>query len=201
MASTMIHLLLAHEINPGGCGLYFMGNFAPDNFDKKRGDFKQAKNKNHFRDAPDMEAELVSLYSRIDRDNPFHVGYFTHLLMDMWWHEMLDRTADDSGDRQGWYSRINAEYRAAGIWIRKNEPWVAEVFGKIASCPDDFISPAPDPSNAEIIAYKHTLLSSLKRDLADNSEAAPSEYFSPEFLESYSKETAKRYGVWVVGQV
>jgi len=189
----MIHLLLAHKINPDGCGLYFMGSFAPDVFDNKRSDIRIAKNKNHFRDAPDMEAELIKFYSQIDRGNPFHIGYFVHLVCDMWWHDM----AEDSKNKQGWYNDLKNEYTTVGIWIRRNMPWVDDVFRKMELCPDDFQSPMPDPTNKEIINYTKNLVSLSLRERDNKADGKPSAILTPEFLESYSNEIAERYKLWI----
>ncbi|MCL2386559.1 MAG: hypothetical protein FWC89_03310 [Defluviitaleaceae bacterium] len=200
MASTMIHLYLANKINPDGCGLYFMGSFAPDTFDNNRSDVRMAKIKNHFRDTPSgnaEEAEIIKFYSQIDKDNPFHVGYFVHLLCDLWWHIAIDKIAGDSGDRQGWYANLKNEYRVSGIWIRRNMPWVDDVFRKMESCMNDFQSPTPDPTSEEIINYTKGLVSPSLRESDKNSDGKPSTILTPAFLESYSNEIAKRYMLWV----
>jgi len=196
----MIHLYLAHKINPDGCGSYFIGSFAPDTFDNKRGDARAAKRKNHFRDTPtgDTEkAKLVKFYSQIDKSNPFHIGYFIHLLCDLWWHAAIDKIAEDSGDKQGWYDNLKNEYRTAGIWIRKNMPWVDDVFRKMEACINDFQSPTTDPTREEIASYTKGLLSPSLRESDKNSSGNPPAILTPAFLESYAAENAERYMLWI----
>jgi hypothetical protein len=184
--------MLAHRIKPDACGLYYLGSFAPDAFSDDRADKNTAKNKNHFRDVPDAEAALAGFYSRIDRKDPFHEGYFVHLMCDMLYGEFCDRYTKD----KEWGS-IYGEYRAAGIWIRRNLPWVADVFNKLKNCPDEFKNPAADPASEEIINYKNGLLSPSVRINDENSDGKPSEVFTPEFLESYADEIAGKYKSWI----
>ena len=197
MASTMIHLMLAYEIYPNACGSYFVGSFAPDVFHKNRSDTRLAKNKNHFRDVPDMEAALTEFYSQIDRDNPFHEGYFVHLICDMWWYEDIDKLVESNPCKQGWYDNLKNEYRTAGVWIRRNMPWGDDIFNRMSLCSDNFESPMPDPTNEEIVNYKNGLLSPSRRIKDNEVEGEPSAVFTPEFLESYSNSIAKKYKSWV----
>jgi len=197
MASTMIHLLLARKIKPNGCGLYFMGSFAPDIFDSKRSDIRAAKNENHFRNVPNMEEALKKFYLQIDKSNPFHEGYFVHLICDMWWYDTIDKFAEDSGNKQVWYDNLKNEYRATGIWIRRNMPWVDDVFHKMEICLDDFQSPMSDPTNVEIISYKNNLVSQSLRDNDAKADGKRPEILTPEFLEDYADEVAERYKLWV----
>ena len=196
MASTMIHLTLAHKINPDGCGLYYIGSYAPDNFDSKRSDVREAKTKNHFRDAPDMEAALREFHAKIDISNPFHVGYFGHLLFDMWWEEIIEQFREYCENQQDWFSRLRGEYRITGMWIRRNMPWVRDVFCKMESV-TNFDSPMPDPSNAEILTYKNMLTNPENLIQAMGKEVEPSNFFTPEFLESCSAEYFERYRAWI----
>jgi len=191
----MIHLLLAYKINPTACGLFFLGSFAPDTFDTRRGDIKEAKNKNHFRsehdmDVAGMDAALKKFYTEIDKNNPFHMGYFVHLICDMWWYEYLQNHLD-------WYENIGNEYRIAGVWIRRNLNWVNDVFHKMKLCADDFQSPIPDPTNEEIIMYKNNLISPTLRANDNKADGNPSKILTPEFLETYSNEIAERCNLWV----
>ena len=198
MASTMLHLLLAHKIKPNGCGLYFHGSFAPDQFDSKREDKRAAKNANHFRNAPCMETALREFYARIDKDNPFHEGYFVHLICDMWWSKDVINKYFYEKDTE-WYKLMKTEYRVFGNWARQTLPWVDEVHEKIEASPNDFVLPTPDPSSGETIRYKNTMLRKWKNDKADTIQKPPSNILTHELMDSYSDEIATRYHVWIAG--
>ena len=183
-------------MNPDGCGLYYIGSYAPDNFDSKRSDIRKAKTKNHFRDAPDMESALRDFYGIIDKNNPFHVGYFGHLLFDMWWEEIIEQFCAYCEHQQDWFSRMMDEYRTTGMWIRRNMPWVGDVYRKMEPI-TNFNSPMPDPSNAEILAYKNMITNPENLVEAMKKEVEPSKFFTPDFIESCANTYLERYRTWV----
>ena len=192
MPSTMMHLMLAHKINPNGCGVYFMGSFAPDVIDKNRDDIYVAKIKNHlnFRGVPNREAVLSEFYSQIDKGDPFHMGCFIHLFCDI-------SCNDEIFAMHGGREKAMQEYRIVGIWIRRNMPWVDDVFEKMRVCSDDFNNPLPDPWNKEIINYKNGLVSPGLRRSDMEADGNPAKVLTPEVLGSYSEQIAERYKLWI----
>lgn len=201
MPSTMIHLLLAHKINPNGCGLYFLGSFAPDAFDDKREDKNDAKNTNHFRNATDMEVAITEFYTQIDKSNPFHIGYFVHLICDMWWQDMIDSFrkwhSTTPNTEPNWYKAMMHEYRLSGVYIRQTKPWVNEVFTKMLTQTDSFQSPLPDPSNNEIYARLNKTVNAWKAD-KQKPLSTPSAFFTDEYLDMYANEVAQKYMDWTI---
>lgn len=69
MPSTMIHLLIAHELRPDAEDLFWVGNFAPDYTNDRL-----LKDAIHFRNSSDCWEALNQLKSIIDSKNPFEAG-------------------------------------------------------------------------------------------------------------------------------
>jgi len=195
MPATMIHLQIAYKINPSACGHFFMGCFAPDYFEDKS-DIPNPKKQTHLRENRndlEWEANIAKFYQQIDKSNPFHMGYVTHLLCDRWFNPEY---ADDGKLFVNRESR-NSEYRIVGRYIRLNAPWVSDVFGKMEQCSDDITYPIPGFSALETIKYKNALISASLRQSDEQAERITPTILTPEFLDKLSDEFAEKYRVWI----
>ena len=65
MPSTMIHLMVAREVEPDGEALFWVGNFAPDCVTER-----EKKDPIHLRDRPDRWAALAELRAALKIDDP-----------------------------------------------------------------------------------------------------------------------------------
>ena len=175
-----------------------MGCFAPDYFDYTS-DMQKFKRITHLRENKDdvkWEANIAQFYRQIDKSNPFHMGYVTHLLCDRWFNPEY---ADDGKLTENREVRMK-EYQIVGRYIRLNAPWVGDVFCKMEQCSDDIVYPIDGFCVSELIKYKNTLISASLRQSDEQAERITPTIFTPELLDKVSDEIAEKYRVWIAMQ-
>ena len=134
MPSTMIHLLVAHEIKPDASDLFMVGNFAPDYTNDR-----ELKDKIHLRNSEDRWTSLRKLYSDIDKKSDFDCGWFLHLFVDTCWDEKqfieyknwFEFTNTDT-DRQ-WFLSYREEIGFATYYLYHRLSWAGKVWQSIKS--------------------------------------------------------------------
>jgi hypothetical protein len=193
----MIHLYLAHALNPNGCGDYFVGCLAPDYYDKT---LDKTKGTTHlglsFSDNPTdnvtMDTRLAGFYAKIDKNSPFDMGYLTHLLCDWWYYDYIrvNRLFENNDD-------LISDWRAVGRQLRLNAPWVKDVFMKMAVCSDNLVYPFPDYTVSEVIAYKDGLISPKLRQKDEAAEQIAPKIHTSEFLGILANDITEKYAAWI----
>ena len=192
MPSTMIHLLVAHEISSEAPDLFWLGNFAPDYTNDR-----ESKDKIHLRDVSDRWSALEKLYSDTDKDNWFELGWFVHLFVDACWEE--NHITDyynwfvSSDEKDNWFSNYREEIGFASYYLYHNLSWAKEVWNLVNHSQLSNIKTSLPISISDVEWYRD-------RVFQKHSESDPTQlpkFFTIDKVINFSKATAARYKEWV----
>jgi len=194
MAATMIHLLLAHRLESQADGLYYRGHFAPDAIDLRAGINYEEKGKWHLRNAPNREAALKELYARIDKNDPFQRGYFSHLFFDWCWDADVIGQFQKASP-QDWFAQYRQENSDAGVWVYKFMPWMGEVVQRFQQARQDFLLPMEEPTKEEITHFCDFMFSQEWKEkyIEKADDELRNKIITPAFLEKYIEEAADKH--------
>jgi len=205
----MIHLYLAYKINPSGCGDYFLGCLAPDYVSEYfSATSEQGKRSIHLRthlnikfsnrrgetptDEIIRDMTLTDFYTRIDKNNPFHMGYLVHLLCDWWYYSETMKMKIFANDDEH-----ISEWRIVERNLRLNSPWMCDVFCKMEQHSSDLVYPIEGFGVEKVIAYKNELISLELRQQDEQAEKISPTILTNKFLCKLGDEIAAKYCEWV----
>lgn len=130
MPSAMIHLLIAHEVDPNGPDLFWFGNFAPDYTD-----YRPLKDHIHFRNAANRLEALRQFKDTIDMENPFEAGWLLHLFADACWDTLeVSAFQQKYGEALGspqWFLKYREEINLASFYLYHHIYWAPHVWDQI----------------------------------------------------------------------
>jgi hypothetical protein len=190
MPSTMIHLLVAHTLNPTAPGPFWLGNFAPDAIDARDGYTREEKDTQHFRNTGRW-ASLEALAKRIGPEEPFEEGCLLHLFADAYWDEGPLKDFAQSHTSPDWFRQYRHEISLAGCWIFHHYDWMKPVWEAILASPAQSCGNPPSPSAQEVAAYRDRVY-----NWHLHNAIGPSQVYTPAFVDAFALETAERYRQW-----
>ena len=190
MPSTMIHLLVAHEIQPEASGLFLVGNFAPD-YTNNRG----LKDKIHLRDTANRRSSLKKLYSEIDKENDFETGWFLHLFVDSCWDEEQYNEYKNwyEAKQDGWFLCYREEIGFASYYLYHHLPWSEETWNLIKQTQLSEIKTSLPIVLDEIERYRDI---SAGRHSESDPNITP-KFFTADKIKDFSENTVNKYREWV----
>lgn len=192
MPSTMIHLLVAYEINPKAPDLFWVGNFAPDYTNDR-----QLKDEIHFRNASNRMEALRQLRKKIDNDNPFESGWLLHLFVDACWDEIMipafQQKYKNSSAFQHWFIKYREETGLASYYLYHHIDWLPQIWAQILNADLSIIKSQLPITQYEIEWYRDRV---YKKHSESNINSVSLEYNEEQLLE-FSRKTAHKYMEWL----
>ncbi|MDR3310335.1 MAG: hypothetical protein LBS90_03165 [Oscillospiraceae bacterium] len=190
MPGQSIHFAVAHEYMPGGDGLFYFGNIAPDYID-----VRAVKDIIHLRVAPDRPGALTALRGTLEPGNLFELGWLLHLFADMCWDNTAyaDFAARHGGE-DGWFENYRGELGKLSRTLFGTLPWIPGVRAKIESeeLDDTRALTKVLPVPLELGWYRDHV---FRRHLRPRENDAPVE-LTVEYAERFAAETAEKFRVW-----
>lgn len=192
MPSTMIHLLVAHEINPEALDLFWVGNFAPDYTNDR-----QIKDEIHLRNSSNRMQALSQLRNKIDGSNPFEAGWLLHLFVDACWDEVMlpafQQKYENKSTDQQWFFKYRDEIGLASYYLYHHMNWAPQIWAQIKNADLSSISSVLPITQQENEYYRDRVYS---RHAQSNSDSLSSEY-DEERLLTFTYETAYKFWEWL----
>ena len=181
----MIHLLAAHEVDPAGNALYWVGSVAPDAVSNWK-----EKEITHYRNLSDRKEAITELAAGTDRNNAFEEGMLLHLFVDWKWdvsvkEEYIARTGEN------WFPKYRHELGLSSSFAFHHTDWSREIWRQIDSC---------DISDYGLV--NGATAEEVKELISRNSKwhhdfnIGPSAAFPPELIESFIDRVVKDYSIW-----
>jgi len=198
----MIHLLAAHELEPGAPASYWVGSNAPDYVEtwQNRDEIRAAKDSIHLRDAPDRWAALKEVYAGIDRDNPFERGWFIHLFTDACWDETEVGEFHDSykpaSEDDHWFPAYRNEVGEASFYLYRHLTWAGEVWGLVKSARINEIATSLPVDLAGVEAYWRYVIKTHE----ESGPARAPAFYTGDKIKDFALRTASRYNEWTARQ-
>ncbi len=192
MPSTMIHLMVAREVEPDGEALFWVGNFAPDCVTER-----EKKDPIHLRDRPDRWAALAELRAALKIDDPLARGWLLHLFTDTLWDARqigLFRTWHAKNNPgEDWFLPYRAEITRATFWLYHALPWAKGAMDGIAGA--DLASMRTElPVSIEQVDWYRARV--VERHAGSDPANAP-RFYERTSLEDFARATAERYRDWM----
>jgi hypothetical protein len=192
MPSTLVHLFVAHEIEPTAPDLFWIGNFAPDYTDDR-----EKKSFIHLRKTEDRMAAMEKLYKSIDFDNPFERGWFLHLFTDACWDkaELLDykNHFEAANNTDNWFISYRQEIKNVSHFLYNSLPWAKEMYKLIASADLSKVKTDLPITLSENESYRDRV---VRRHLESNPNIVPG-FYTFDIIESFVKRTSSEYIKWI----
>jgi hypothetical protein len=195
MPYVLTHLLVAYEVDSGGCGLFYVGSIAPD----YAGD-RERKDSIHLRGVQDrlLPQErwraLEQLRDGSDMSSPFDAGWILHLFVDLVWEETaVDEFRKTCAD-DGWYLKYREEMNMLSFHMYHNAPWTAEIFGKIAAADLTAVKTSLPITQEENEWWRDR---TVKKHAESDRTTPESAVFTDEMINRFAKQTAERYKAWI----
>lgn len=192
MPASMIHLALAHRLNPEGSGWFYIGNLAPDAMEMRLSLTREEKDAQHLRSHADRWAALGELAHRTNSGDDFQEGYLIHLFCDAHWDaEMVTAYQAAHAGEEQWFPGYRGEISRGSRWLFHHLPWCQTVWQRILASSFDFDNPTGNPTNAEIEAYCHRVYDHHGQWNPDKPE-----FFTIERIDAFIENIARRYPLW-----
>lgn len=189
MPGLMIHLLMAHKINPNGSTLYYAGNLAPDAV----ANWKD-KDITHFRNLQDRYEALAALALQTPPTDDFAQGVLLHLYTDWRWDTLArDKFIETVGC--DWFTNYRKELSHASGYIFHHTVWAKELWEQIDLCPSSQYGKTPGATAEEV---KDFISRNKKWHIENNIEASTA--FTPEFIDDFIDKIADEYIQWKIIQ-
>lgn len=191
MPSTMIHLLVAHEIEPEAPDFFWVGNFAPDYTNDR-----ELKDKIHLRDKADRWILLDELYTNINKENSFERGWFLHLFVDTCWDEKLlieyKNWFESINKDDNWFLSYRNEIGLATYYLYHNLTWSRKIWDLIKYAQLSDINTSLPITLAQNEWYRDRVVS--KHSESDSTQSP--KFFIMDKLTDFSQITVNRYKEW-----
>ena len=194
MPSTMVHLMVAHEMKPDASGLFWVGNFAPDYTNDR-----ELKDRIHLRNSDDRWASLEKLFFEINIENEFEYGYFIHLFADACWdkNQLIQHKnwyeSIHSESKENWFLKYREEIGILTYHLYHHLPWADEIWHLIKDAQIGGISTSLPISIHELELYRDRVVS---KHSESNPDQVPS-FFSVADVMEFSQTTADRLKKWI----
>lgn len=191
MPSAMIHLLIAHEVDPKAPDLFWFGNFAPDYMD-----YRPFKDQIHFRNAPNRLEALTQFKKTIDMKNPFEAGWLLHLFADACWDEFeiptFQQKYEKILDSQQWFVKYREEINLASFYLYHHIDWAPHIWARILKADLSSVSSRLPITQDESALYRARV---HKRHLKSDLNSVSLEYDEKQIF-GFSRDTAHKYIEW-----
>ncbi len=128
MPGSMIHLLMAHKVNPEGSTLFYAGNLAPDAVGNRRD-----KDITHFRDLPDRSEALAALALHTPPSDDFAEGILLHLYTDWRW-DILARDEFIKTAGCDWFPKYRKEISLSSWYAFHHTDWAKDLWERMDLC-------------------------------------------------------------------
>lgn len=185
MPGSMIHLLMAHKINPDSSTLFYIGNLAPDAVIAWK-----EKDITHFRNLSDRSKALAELAARTPPDDDFAEGILLHLYTDWRWDTLArDEFIKTAGD--GWFPQYRHELSLASIFAFHQTDWAVDVLDRIYQCDKSEYGEIPGATADDLRDFISHVY-----EWYTETETEASSVFTPEFVERFIDEIAPEYLRW-----
>lgn len=187
MSGLMVHLMMAHKINPNGAALYYIGNVAPDAVS----DWKY-KDLTHFRNLQNRRDALDDLAHRTDPSDSFAEGVLMHLYLDWKW----DIQARDSFIRKTkgeWFTKYRAEISYASSYAYHHTDWAKDVWDMMSACNPSEYGSAPGATAEEL---KDLIEKNYKWHRENKTKR--SKAFPPKYIDEFIHKTVEEYTEWKI---
>ena len=192
MPSTMIHLSVAHEVEPEAPDFFWIGNFAPDYTNDTA-----LKDQIHLRNTPDRWASLEKLYEEIDKENPFERGWVLHLFVDAYWDvkqilEYRDWYISTYAG-ENWFPHYREEIGWVSYYLYHHLPWSKNIWSSIKDAKLVNINSSLPITLAENEWYRDR----VARKHAESDPMQIPQLFTEDRIMDFSLSTANRYREWI----
>ncbi len=192
MPSTMIHLLTAHEINPKGEGLFWIGNFAPDYTNDRA-----FKDQIHFRNASNRMEALSRFKKVINNEDPFESGWLVHLFVDACWDEMMipafEQKYRESREGQQWFAKYREEIGLASYHLYHHLDWTPHIWDQILKTDLSLLISDLPITKHEIQWFRDRVY----RKHSESHLSSVSLEYNKEQLLDFARKTALKYMEWI----
>ena len=194
MPHTMVHLLIAHEIEPSAPALYWVGNFAPD-FSNDR----SIKDAIHFRNTEDRWKTLEKMYFDIDKKNYFELGWLLHLFVDICWEEKplieyknwFETTQDKNSN---WFLSYRNEMKSINYYLYNNQIWVKDIMQLIKNVNLSNVITSLPINSSENEWYRNHVV----QGLLENKNKQNPIFFNIDSIQKFSVDTVNHYKQWLL---
>ena len=184
MPGSMIHLLAAHEVNPNGSAMFYLGNIAPDAV----ADWHD-KDSTHFRDLDDRGPALKLLAERTADD--FAEGVLLHLYFDWKWDTAVrQKFIDKIGD--AWFTPYRKELSLAGSYAFHHTEWAKQVWDDMDSLDAGSYGETPRASAMDVKDFV-----SRNNKWHNENVKGPSPAFPADMIYEFIENTVKEYAEWL----
>lgn len=185
MPGSMIHLLVAHKIDPARSTLYYVGNIAPDAVTAWK-----EKDKTHFRDLADRSGALAALAARTPAGDDFAEGILLHLYTDWRW-DVLARDEFIKTAGSDWFSQYRYELSLASNYAFHGTDWAMDIWERICRCDMSEYGEIPGATANDLRDFIDRI---YKWYIENKTEASSA--FTPEFVENFVSEITPEYIRW-----
>jgi len=186
MPSSMVHLMIAYDYNPGPPAEFWVGNIAPDCIDNRA-----ESDKFHLRCSKDREQALRGFAKTINKDDLFAEGILLHLFVDWKWDDDLRQQYIKYCNSGDWFQPYRNEIGLLSARLYHDNLWSGKVWNEMIS------SDIPKYNKTKEISSEN-ILSILKRANTyhiDNPSATPV-FYSVESVIDFTGKTAEDYRKW-----
>ena len=183
MPGLMIHLIVAHKLNPNGSALFFLGSLAPDAVPDWR-----EKEVSHFRNLPDREPALISL--AMQTDGEYAEGALLHLFTDWKWDLRVRRKyMDEMGEN--WHPSYRSEISSSGSYAFHSTNWAKQCWHDMDAVDIGSygVVPGVTPDNVKALV-------SREGKWHNENSKGPSTAFPPELIEDFAEQVVREYVEW-----
>ena len=192
MPSTMIHLMVAREVEPHADALFWVGNFAPDCIVER-----EQKDPIHLRDQPDRWAALERLREALNKSDPLARGWLLHLFADSCWEEtqlkLYQAWHAAAHPGESWFLPYRAEISRVTFHLYHALAWGREIMDEIAQADLENWRGKLPVAIAPIDLYRRRV---VERHTKSDPEEEPL-FYKRDALDDFARETADKYLRWI----
>ncbi len=189
MPALMIHLLVAHKINPEGSAAFYVGNFAPDAVSNWKD-----KDITHLRNLTDRSEAMAALALQTSPTDDFAEGVLLHLYTDWKW-DIIARDKFIKETDGDWFQKYRNEIRLASSYLFHHTDWAKCRWNQIELFHESGYGKIPGATAQELKAF---ITRNHKWHIENN--IGPSTFFTPMFIDKFINELAEEYPKWKILQ-
>lgn len=189
MPSSMTHLLCAKLLLPDAPTRFFVGCISPDCIDVR--DFKD---RTHLRLLPEEQRlpALREMARGLDMSDPYQYGVVYHLFADYTWDTGPQKLHREWYSGDDWFHDYRFAINECGREIYQRYAWAKPLWADMAALDESEYAAVGEYPAPEI---KRFILHGQSR--AAEELTRPSEFFTPELVDSYCAETAALFAEFV----
>ena len=184
MPSSMLHLIVAKNVNPNANIAFYIGNLAVDAIKGSR-----AKANAHFENILDMEGTLKEL--ALTASDDYSKGILLHLYVDWKWKTVY---MTDFAKKMGeaWFLQYREEIGKITAYAFHNTYWAHDLYEQLERWDYDGFVETEFIKKENVKDY---IRSSRKWHMENKLE--PSTVFPPELIEIFAGNTAMDFSKWL----